>query len=195
LRIFENGKQFKRKLFGANERDSESKARAISELKAYAQKLDSGVFTTGMIANEKQDFIQFFEEIALTKKRTTAKAWHNTLAHLRKWRNGKPLPFKELDKPMCYSFRTYLETLVRKGELNSNSATVYVAKFKCALNLAVEFGVIPFSPAATLKAFPTEQANIQFLTADELQRLAQTPPPKVRGYDKTYSEPIFFSLP
>jgi hypothetical protein len=88
LRIFENGKQFKRKLFGANERDSESKARAISELKAYAQKLDSGVFTTGMIANEKQDFIQFFEEIALTKKRTTAKAWHNTLAHLRKWRNG-----------------------------------------------------------------------------------------------------------
>lgn len=184
LVIYENGKRLRKTLFAANERDAQAKAKAIAIYKESADKLQKGLMNETTIAAEKEDFIKFFEEITATKKQTTAKAWFNALAHLRKWRNGKPLLFRDLDRPMCYQFRTYLETLVRKGELKGNSASVYIAKLKAALNLALEFGVIPFNPAATLKAFPSERTETAFLTIAELNRLANAEPPKVRGYDE-----------
>ncbi len=184
LVIHKDGGRLRKTLFSANERDAQAKAKAIAIFKATANDAERGLVNEHTIAAEKEDFIMFFEEITATKKKTTSKAWFNALAHLRKWRNGKPLLFRDLDRPMCYQFRTYLETLVRKGELKGNSASVYIAKLKAALNLALEFGVIPFNPAATLKAFPSETPNIAFLTLDELQRLANTEPPKVRGYDE-----------
>ncbi len=184
LVFYKDGKRFRKTLFAANERDAQAKAKAIAIFKEVANDAERGLVNERTISMEREDFFQFFERIIQTKKRTTRKSWSNTLTHLRAWRNGKPLLFKDIDRPMCYSFRQYLERLVMSGKLKTNSASVYIAKLKAALNLALEFGVIAFNPATTLKAFPSETPNIAFLTLDELQRLTHTEPPKVRGYDE-----------
>ncbi len=190
LVIHKDGKRIRKTLFAASERDTQAKAKAVSHFKEISLNLQKGLVNEQTLAAEREDFFVFFEEITRTKKRTTQKAWQNTLVHLKAWRNGKALLFKDIDRPMCHSFRQYLERLLMKNELKANSANVYLAKFKAALNVALEFGVIAFNPAATLKAFASETPNIAFLTLPELQRLATTPPPSIRGYDerelKTY---------
>ncbi len=184
LVIHKDGARIRKTLFAASERDTQAKAKAISHFKEISLNLQKGIVNKHTLAAEREDFIEFFEQIIPTKKLTTQKTWRNALVHLRAWRNHKPLIFKDIDRPMCYSFRAYLETLLQSGKLKANSANGYLAKFKAALNVALEFGVIAFNPAATLKAFASETPNIAFLTIGELQRLAKTPPPKMRGYDE-----------
>ncbi|MFQ3608357.1 MAG: site-specific integrase [Chloroherpetonaceae bacterium] len=127
--------------------------------------------------------MHFFSQLVESKKQTTAKAWKNCLTHLRAWRNGERLLFKDLTKATCAEFRLYLEKLVRRGELKGDSANVYIAKFKAALRVAVEYDLIPFNPSERLKAFPSEATETAFLTVAELSALAHTEPPQVRGYD------------
>lgn len=184
LKIFVGkGKMIRQTLFAADARDAKAKQRAISAYKEAAAKADQNLITETSAKHRNECFLDFFARLCETKKPTTRKAWHLTLRHLRLWRNGEPLKFKDVDKVVVRSYRDYLQRLIDKGDLSANGANVYWWKFKAALNEATALDVIPSNPAAAFKAFPSEETETAFLTIAELQRLAATPPPKVRGYD------------
>jgi len=71
---------------------------------------------------------------------------------------------------------------VVRGDLKASSANVVLAKFKCALNVLYDSGMITVNHAHALKAFSEEKPVVSFLTTTELNRLLATPPPKIRGY-------------
>ena len=58
--------------------------------------------------------------------------------------------------------------------LSTNSQSSYFLKLKAALNQAVEDGIIPHSPAMSVKPAHVEDVHREYLTFDELQRLAKT---------------------
>jgi len=181
--LYKEGKRVRKALFAANEGDAQAKRRAIEAFKQIVAEFEKGIVNENTIAAESTNFFHFFEQIIATKRPNTAKAWRTALYHLRQWYGDKPLPLKEISRPLCFSLRSYLEQCVMKGSLKASSANVALAKFKCALNMLYESGMIATNHAQALKAFSEEKPVISFLTTAELNRLLATPPPKIRGYD------------
>ncbi len=180
--LYKEGKRVRKALFAANESDTQAKRRAIEVFKQIVAEFEKGIVNESTIAAENLDFFAFFEQLIATKRPNTAKAWRTALYHLRKWYGERGLPLKELTRPVCFSFRTYLENYLTKGAMKPSAANVMLAKFKCALNELFERGMIPVNHAQALKAFSEEKPVISFLTTAELNRLLATPPPKIRGY-------------
>ena len=82
-----------------------------------------------------------------------------------------------VDKEFVAGFKTYLEKKARtksNARLSTNSQNSYFLKLKATLNQAVEDGIIPHSPAMSVKPAHVEDVHREYLTFDELQRLAKT---------------------
>jgi integrase/recombinase XerD len=182
ITLYKEGKRVRKALFAANEGDAQAKRRAIEAFKQVVAEFDKGIVNESTIAASSTNFFDFFEQIIATKRPNTAKAWRTALYHLKRWYGDKPLPLKEITRPLCFSLRSHLEQCVMKGSLKASSANVVLAKFKCALNMLHDSGMITVNHAHALKAFSEEKPVISFLTTAELNRLLAAPPPKIRGY-------------
>ena len=82
-----------------------------------------------------------------------------------------------VDKKFVEGFKTYLAKQAKTKSntaLSTNSQSSYFLKLKAALNRAVEEGIIPHSPAMSVKPAHIEDVHREYLTFDELQRLAKT---------------------
>ena len=102
--------------------------------------------------------------------------WDSALKHLVAYA-GTNTTFEMVDKKFVEGFKTYLakQAKTKSGTaLSSNSQSSYFLKLKAALNQAVEDGIIPHSPAMSVKPAHIEDVHREYLTFDELQRLAKT---------------------
>ena len=102
--------------------------------------------------------------------------WDSALKHLVAYA-GTNMTFEMVDKKFVEGFKTYLakQAKTKSGTtLSSNSQSSYFLKLKAALNQAVEDGIIPHSPAMSIKPAHIEDVHREYLTFDELQRLAKT---------------------
>lgn len=102
--------------------------------------------------------------------------WDSALKHLVAY-TGTNTTFEMVDKKFVEGFKTYLakQAKTKSGTaLSSNSQSSYFLKLKAALNQAVEDGIIPHSPAMSVKPAHIEDVHREYLTFDELQRLAKT---------------------
>lgn len=73
-------------------------------------------------------------------------------------------------------FKNYLanKANTKSGtNLSANSQSSYFVKLKVVLNQAIEDGIIPHSPAQTVKPAKTEDTHREYLTLEELQRLVK----------------------
>ncbi|MDE7005870.1 MAG: site-specific integrase, partial [Alistipes sp.] len=90
---------------------------------------------------------------------------------------GTNTTFEMVDKKFVEGFKTYLakQAKTKSGTaLSTNSQSSYFLKLKAALNQAVEDGIIPHSPAMSVQPAHVEDVHREYLTCDELQRLAKT---------------------
>lgn len=122
------------------------------------------------------NFIEYFE--ALTNKKESGGNygnWYSTLKHLKAFA-GENKSFKEIDSQFAARFKDFLNKVKQANEkpLSNNSKASYYAKFRAALNEAVKEKIIYGNPAVETGNFKVEDTQREYLTLDEVRKLAQT---------------------
>jgi len=130
----------------------------------------------------QQNFIQYFE--AAIKKRqarssdTHIVSWKRTLELLKQF-TGETLLFKNIDLRFAEEFRLFLLSApcggTKSGDISQNTASGYFSVFKSALKQAFIDGYFTIDLSAKIKSIQKTETRREFLTVEELNRLASTP--------------------
>jgi len=115
----------------------------------------------------KADFVRFFADLAATKGEKDT-AWRNTLQYLRRFTGGS-VRFDAVNEPWLEALKVHL-----LENLAQNTARLYLAKVKAALNYAVRHKIIPVNPFSYVENIKHIESERTYLTVDELRLLAQT---------------------
>lgn len=125
---------------------------------------------------KQTNFIEYFKNL-VSKKETKGNLgnWYSTQIHLENYA-GSNVTFKDIDLQFAEGFKDYLNKAKRKDgkPLANNSKASYFAKFRAALNEAVKEKIIYGNPAVETGNFKTIESQREFLTLDEVRKLAQT---------------------
>ena len=146
------------------------------------------------------DFLEYFERLADKRDNGNSCRYHQILAHFSKFTNGK-CSFGEIDVDLCNMFREYLlngavsEKSARKESaratgtiltskedkqkkqpkpLSHNTASQYWSGFRAVLHTAYKEHRIKENPNGFLDKIDVEPTMKEWLSSDELVRLAQT---------------------
>lgn len=125
----------------------------------------------------KINFIQYFEK--LTNERFESKGnygnWDSVLKHLKKF-SGDSVSFENINLEFCKGFKEYLQVTKKKSgqPLSSSAVASYYNKFRACLNQAVDDGIILVSPAQKVSTPRVIEKEREFLTEDEVKKLAET---------------------
>ena len=125
-------------------------------------------------------FVAYFKSLVDTKESTGNYGnWLSTHGHLVEFTKGRLVPLETVDERFLESFKEYLLTCkVRRGKgltkLNKNSASSYFNKVRAALRNAFKDKMIKDNPALRVKCITGQSTHRQFLTIEELQKLAKT---------------------
>lgn len=131
---------------------------------------------------QKCDFIVYYEKIAIERNRNGSVSnsiiWKRVGTILKEYQNGKPLPFSQIDKNFTEGFKRHLLNLPKAGGkhgyITQNTASNYFTIFLCALKQAFMDNYLFSDIAAKTKGIPQEETRREYLTLDELNKLAQT---------------------
>lgn len=126
--------------------------------------------------NQNTNFIEYFKNL-VSKKETKGNLgnWYSTQIHLENYA-GSNVTFKDIDLQFAEGFKEYLSKAKRKDgkPLANNSKASYFAKFRASLNEAVKEKIIYGNPAVETGNFKTVESQREYLTLDEVRKLAQT---------------------
>lgn len=125
---------------------------------------------------KQTNFIEYFRNL-VNKKETKGNLgnWYSTQIHLENYA-GSNVTFKDIDLQFAEGFKEYLNKAKRKDgkPLANNSRASYFAKFRAALNEAVKEKIIYGNPAVETGNYKTIESQREYLTLDEVRKLAQT---------------------
>lgn len=141
----------------------------------------------------KASFFDYFRSLAAKKTGTTKESWEHCLSHLLIYEK-RQLAFKDVTKRWIEGFRDYLdrEACVRdiderkrseaRKPISEGTKALYFRKLSAALNQAVKDGIIPASPMNGIARFKEPESTREYLTMDELRRLAKAdcPDPELK---------------
>jgi len=134
----------------------------------------------GFTTNFKLDinFIEYFQSLSKKKNNSmgTFYTWTSTLKHLIDFA-GTNITFKDIDDKFVKGFKEYLENKARTINnlpLSKNTQNAYLKKLKAALNQAFEERIILDNPAKRLKGIKYSETKREYLTFEELKKLAKT---------------------
>lgn len=123
---------------------------------------------------QKGDFLKFFFELAMTKYQK----WIIVYEHFRFFCKGK-CTFGDIDVNLCRKFRDYLLTANQlkhtNKKLKKNSQAGYYSTFMACLKVAYRDKLIKENVNDFLEKIPWEETKREFLTLEELNKLANTP--------------------
>ncbi len=134
------------------------------------------------IQNDKKgkvDFLEFYEE----KKEERYKSkgnydnWDAAQKHIEAYCPSH-ITLNDVDVDFIKGFKKYLDTVAvtkSKKNLSQNTKHTYFNKFKACLNAAFEEGYLKENFIKKVKGFTMGESTREYLTADELQKLASTP--------------------
>lgn len=145
-------------------------------------------------------FYNFVESLITRKEGTTKTSWQNCMAHLLRYEPNRSITFKDITPQWVQGFRDYLDTEAKQWDIDNRKRNVapkpigegtkalMFQKLCSALNIAVKQGIINRNPSLNVERFKEPESEREFLTVDELRRLAKTPPP-----DKEVARAFLFS--
>jgi len=113
-------------------------------------------------------------------KRGACLGYMALLSHLRQYK-GDQTTFRQIDKNYCTGFIEYIKTAknTTSGEpLNINTQFAYMKRFETVLNAAISDEIITINPFKTIKPEnkpKKKDAEIEFLTVEEVKKLVGTP--------------------
>jgi integrase len=125
------------------------------------------------------DFLQFFKQIVETKQGSNKLGFQAAFNNLVMFTGGKLL-ISNLNENFCNEFREYLLTAKRQNGIQSEQITqgssrLYYSKFKAALKQAYKKGLIDSDLSTRIDGIRAPEAQREYLTFEELQKLANTP--------------------
>ncbi len=136
-----------------------------------------GLFNMG---NMKRDFIEYFKSLAEDRMESKGNYdnWSCAAHYLVAYSNGD-CKMEDLTPQFCEGFKKYLLSADRlntvKGlKLAQNSAVSYFNKFRAAINAAFESSLININPLKNVKGIKQAESKREFLTQEELEKLAKT---------------------
>ena len=121
----------------------------------------------------KADFLEYFRN----QLRKHDPKWEFVYLHFSNFVHGK-CTFEELDIDLCNKFREYLLTtkkLKRNGHITRNSASGYWSTFRGLLKILYRNGLIRTNVNDFLEKIETEDVVKDYLSVEELYKLAETP--------------------
>ncbi|MEY1640125.1 tyrosine-type recombinase/integrase [Tenuifilum osseticum] len=126
----------------------------------------------------EQNFIEYFRKLANKRKASNYDNWISALNYIEAFTNGM-LRFADLNEKFLEDFKEFLlTTKSKKSEkttLSQNSAVSYFNKVKAALKQAYKDGILQTDLNAKISPIKPTETNREYLTLDELNRLAKTP--------------------
>lgn len=131
--------------------------------------------------NRKVNFIKYFETKTDEKREKVESRgnwgqWLCTLLHLKKC-YGDLLTMEEISVERCQKFQKYLKDSAKTKSnqpLAQNSIYSYFNKFKACLRMAYKDRLISENIADFLSGFKQGEPNREYLTFEEVQKLAET---------------------
>lgn len=167
------------------ERNREILALAESICAKRQFEIQSGQYGFLSDAKSNADFVQYFEAIAEKRKTSSYDNWTSALNFLKKHTGGK-IRFSEVNEKFCNDFKEYLLTAYgnRGGtvKLSQNTAALYLSKLKTVLKEAHREGYLLTDLNAKIKAIKATETHREYLTLEELQKLASTACPLTDVY-------------
>lgn len=121
----------------------------------------------------KKDFLAYFKEMCKKKD----EKWDIVYKHFYNFVQGR-CTFGDITVELCQDFREYLlnaNKLQRKGKISVNSASGYYSTFRGLLKIAYRDKLIKENVNDFLDKIEPQEVKKEYLTLDELKRLAQTP--------------------
>lgn len=160
------------------EKDHNRETRMLGEnIRSQRQlELQSGAYGFVSSRQKRKDFIAYFKEICENKRKTSEsnfKFWRTILKHLKDFTADRgAVTFSSITESFCREFRDYL---LYEADLAQNTAAAYFNNFKTVINNLSDKKLFPKNPVEDIKSIEAEETEREFLTLEELQRLAQTP--------------------
>ena len=118
---------------------------------------------------QKQNFVEYFQYQMNRRTGYTKIPWSNAYNYLHQYTKGSVI-FSNIDKTWLEGFRTLL-----LNSLSPSSASLYYSKVKCVLRESVKDRILISNPADQVDPIKIPQKEKEFLTVDEIQRIANTP--------------------
>ena len=121
----------------------------------------------------KADFLEYYRK----QLRKHDQKWEFVYLHFSNFVHGK-CTFEEIDIDLCNKFREYLLTakkLRRNGPITRNSASGYWSTFRGFLKILYRNGMIKTNVNDFLDKIETEDVVKEYLSVEELYKLAETP--------------------
>ena len=134
-------------------------------------------------ARGQADFIEYFGKQAAKRHKNDSKSigvnWDRAHDLLKIFTKEKPLPFAQIDMHLIESFRDFLLKAPRggnkSGTISQNAASTYFTLFKAALHQAFIDSYFDVDIAAKVKGISGVESRREYLTIEELNKLAATP--------------------
>lgn len=129
------------------------------------------------------DFIKYFEELKEKRHKNSSKSiqvnWNRELTLLKQYTEGRPMFFGNIDLNLIEDYKEYLINAPqggsKTGTISRNTASTYFSIFKAALHQAFIDGYLTIDLAAKSKNIYYEESQREYLTLEELNKLAATP--------------------
>ena len=135
------------------------------------------------VVNERYDFFDKYKlkgdflEYYRSQLRKHDQKWEFVYLHFKNFVHGK-CTFEEIDIDLCNKFREYLlnvKKLRRNGRISQNSASGYWSTFRGFLKILYRNGLIKTNVNDFLDKIGTEDVVKDYLSVEELYKLAETP--------------------
>jgi integrase len=172
-------------------RETKQMAKAICAQRQIELQQGNYDFLAKYSGNE--NFLNFLKEQVEYREQVKRnyQSWRSTYLYLYRFTKGF-LPLKKINAQFCKSFREYMQTthcLNSQRPLKQNSAAGYFDVFKEAITKAHEEGVLKSNPTAKVKSIPYKQTEREFLTFEEVKKVAKAECP-----DKLLKRAALFSI-
>lgn len=135
--------------------------------------------------NEKSqcNFITFFRDTIRKRHKNSSDSiivnWTRVLELIKLYVDSDTLPFSRIDIAFIEDFKLYLLDApcggTKKGTISQNTASTYFSIFKAGLKHAFVEGYLMVDISAKVKGIPGKQVRREYLTLEELEKLAETP--------------------
>lgn len=138
-----------------------------------------------MAQNERSycDFIGYFEKLTDRRHANSSNSiranWKRETTLLKEFSQGEPILFKDINVTLIENFKEFLVNAPqaggKKGTISRNTASTYFSIFKAGLHQAFIDGYLTVDLAAKVKNIKYQESQREYLTTEELNRLASTP--------------------
>ncbi|MCW5961035.1 MAG: site-specific integrase [Pyrinomonadaceae bacterium] len=157
------------------EHNKESKMLGESIRSQRQLDIQSGYYGFLSSRHSNINFVNFFDAFAETKRETTSKSNYDSYVSISRYLRsfaGDNCTCGDVDEAFCRDFSDFL---LRQESISNNTAAAYFDKFKYVVKEAFLQKLIKENPAENIRSIKLVDTKREFLSLDELRKLAETP--------------------